>query len=174
MHFLIQFLGASFWTDLANNIGWLLVANISLSLIITLALIQLQCGIAKHFIEESIFGKGGIRFPTTDLLLFENHELSREIKIALRNRIIKDYNFKLMNEKQESTDVAEARRLAKEAVGFIRRYVNKGTMTHHYNIRYGFIRNLIGGALWAFIGSSGSSVVYGIVILLIRQHFMVV
>ena len=162
VHFLIQFLGESFWTTVASNIGWLLVANISLSLIVTLALIQLQCGIAKHRVEESIFGKGGINFPTTNLLLFKNHVLSRSIKVAIREKILNDFNFKLMDEVQESADAEEARRLIREAVGFIRGYVRKGVMTHQYNIRYGFMRNLIGGALWACAGSIGSGVMYGL------------
>ena len=162
VHFLIQFLGPSFWESFANNIGWLLAANISLSLIVTLALIQLQCGIAKHWIEESIFGKGGINFPTTNLLLFQNHVLSRSMKVGIRERIRNDFNFKLMDEVRESDDTEEARRLAREAVGFIRGYVRKGLMTYQYNIRYGFMRNLIGGSLWACAGSIGNGVMYGL------------
>lgn len=34
-------------------------------------------------------------------------------------------------------------------------------MTFQYNIRYGFIRNLIGGVLWGAIGSIGCSIIYG-------------
>jgi hypothetical protein len=162
VHFLIQFLGESFWTTVASNIGWLILTNISLSLIVMLALIQLQCGIAKYWVEESVFGKGGINFPTTNLLLFKNHVLSRGMKVTIREKIINDFNFKLMYEVQESDDAEEARRLVREAVGFIRGYVGKGVMTHQYNIRYGFMRNLIGGALWACAGSIGSGVMYGL------------
>lgn len=162
VHFLIQFLGTSFWETLANNVGWLLVANISLSLIVTLALIQLQCGIAKHWIEESVFGKGGINFPTTNLLLFKNHVLSRSMKVAVREKVLNDFHFKLMDEVQEADDTEEARRLVREAVGFIRGYVRKGLMTHQYNIRYGFMRNLTGGTLWACAGSIGNGVMYGL------------
>jgi hypothetical protein len=161
-HFLIQFLGTSFWEELARNIGWLLVANISLSLIVTLALIQLQTGIAKHWIEESVFGKGGINFPTTSLLLFNNPILSRSMKVAIREKVFMDFNFKLMDEIQESADKQEAARLIREAVGFIRGRVRKGLMTYQYNIRYGFMRNLTGGALWACAGSIGSGFIYGI------------
>lgn len=161
-HFLIQFLGRSFWETFASNIGWLLIANISLSLIATLALIQFQCGIAKHWVEESIFGKGGIDFPTTNLLLFKNHILSRSMKVAIREKVLNDFNFNLMDEVQESYDPEEARRLIKDAVGLIRRYVHKGLMTHHYNIRYGFMRNIIGGSLWACAGSIGSGAIYGL------------
>lgn len=162
VHFLIQLLGISFWETIARNIGWMLVTNISLSLIVTLSLIQLQCGIAKHWIEDSIFGKGGINFPTTNLLLFEDSVLSRNIKLAIREKINNDFHFELMNEDQEHKDIVEARRLIKDAVGFIRTYVGKGRMTHQYNIGYGFMRNLIGGSLWAVIGCIGSAITYGL------------
>jgi hypothetical protein len=162
VHFLLQFLGANFWKTIALNVSWLLIANISLSLIVTLALIQLQCGIAKHWVEEGIFGKGGINFPTTYLLLFQNNFLSRGIKVALRDKIYNDFHFKLMDEDQECNDIEEAKRSIREAVGLIRGYVCKGRMLHQYNISYGFMRNLIGGSLWAFPGCVGSSVLYGL------------
>jgi len=163
VHFLIQILGSSFWTTIANNMGWMLVTNISLSLIVTIALIQVQCGIAKHWIEESIFGKGGVNFPTINILLFKNDIFSRNIKIAIRDKINNEFDFKLMDEIQESKDVDEAKRLIREVVSFIRQHVGKGKMTYQYNIRYGFMRNLTGGAMWAALGSIGSSIMYGLV-----------
>lgn len=161
VHFLVLFLGVSFWETIMTNIGWLMVANISLSLVVTLALIQLQSGIAKHWVEEGVFGKGGINFPTTDFLLFKDAYLSKRMKVAMRKKIKEDFNFELMDEDQEKADLDEARRTSREAVGLIRRFVGKGTMTHHYNIRYGFIRNLIGGALWGLAGSVGATAWYG-------------
>lgn len=162
VHFLIQLLGPSFWETIARNVGWMLVTNISLSFIVMLVLIQLQCGIAKHWVEESVFGKGGINFPTTNLLLFQDHILSRNIKMAIREKIYENFHFKLMDEDQEYNDIEEAKRLVREAVGFIRGYVRNGRMTHQYNIRYGFMRNLIGGSLWACVGCVGSSITYGL------------
>lgn len=162
VHFLIQLLGPSFWETIARNVGWMLVANISLSLVVTLSLIQLQCGIAKHWIEESVFGKGGMNFPTTNLLLFQDSILSRSMKMAIREKIYCDFHFKLMDEVQECKDIEEAKRLTREAVSFIRKYVGKGRMTHQYNIRYGFMRNLIGGSLWACVGCIGSGIIYGL------------
>lgn len=162
VHFAIQFLGNAFWEAIAKNIGWLVVTNLSLSVIVALALIQLQCGIAKHWIEEGIFGKGGINFPTTTLLLFQDPFFSRKMKLAIREKIQKDFNFELMDETQEHSDVDEAIRLARDAVGLIRRFVGKGVMTFHYNIRYGFMRNLIGGVPWGLLGGIGCAIWYGL------------
>jgi hypothetical protein len=161
VHFFVLFLGASFWETLVRNIGWLMVANISLSLIVTLALIQLQSGLAKHWIEEGTFGKGGINFPTTNFLLFKDSYLSKGMKLAIREKILNDFTFQLLSEDQELGNLDEARKASREAVGLIRSFVGKGTMTHHYNIRYGFIRNLIGGALWGLAGSVGAAAWYG-------------
>ncbi len=160
VHFLTLLLGESFWKSLSDNISWLLVADLSLSIVIAIALIQLQCGIAKHWIEESIFGKGGKYFPTTDMLLFSDQTLSRNSKMLIRERVLHDFKFKLMDDKQEYSDKDEARRLSREAIGFIRGFVGKGRITHQYNIRYGFMRNLIGGFLWAIAGALGSSIIY--------------
>ncbi|MEI6608390.1 MAG: hypothetical protein WCO53_01455 [Deltaproteobacteria bacterium] len=162
VHFLIQLLGSTFWETIANDMGWLLITNAGLSIIVTLAIIQLQCGIAKHWIEESVFGKGGINFPTTNSLLFQDKVMSRSIKKTIREKIIKDFRFALMDEVKESQDILEAKKIIREAVSFIRVYVGKGKMTHKYNIRYGFIRNLMGGTVWAFLGSIGSGVIYGL------------
>lgn len=162
IHFGILLLGNPFWDAIAKNVGWMVFTNLSLSLVVTLALIQLQCGIAKHWIEEGIFGKGGINFPSTVILLFQDSFLSKKMKVAIRAKIAKDFNFELMSEIQELADTEEAKRLAREAVGFIRRDVGNGVMTHHYNIRYGFIRNLTGGALWGLAGSVGCAILYGL------------
>ena len=162
VHFSIQILGISFWDTIVSNIKWLLVTDLSISVVVTIAIIQLQCGIAKHLIEDTIFGKGGINFPTTAYLLFSDQNLSRNMKMAIREKLRKDFQFDLMDEAQENIDIEEARRRARDAVGFIRGQVKKGRMTYHYNIRYGFMRNLIGGALWATVGCLGSSIIYGL------------
>jgi len=162
VHFCTHLLGKTFWESIASNMGWMLVTNLGLSLIVTLALIQLQSGIAKHWIEESVFGKGGINFPTTNILLFQDNFLSRTLKNTLREKIKRDFQFVMLDETKEGQDMSEAKRLAREAVNFIRNYVGKGRMTHHYNIRYGFMRNIIGGALWAFVGSTGNGLLYGL------------
>ena len=59
-HFAIMFLGRTFWNELADNIGWMpTAANLTLSFIVMLSLVQIQSSLGKTWIEESIFGKGG-------------------------------------------------------------------------------------------------------------------
>jgi len=162
VQFLLLFLGNSFWSSLSQNIGWMLITNIGLSLIIMLALVQLQCSFAKYWIEESIFGQGGINFPTTKMLLLNDSLISEERKEKLRLKIGELFQFSLPTKEEERKNPENAKLKAREAVGHIRNIVGKEEMVRQYNIRYGFIRNLIGGFIWSSIGSIGCSVIYGL------------
>jgi hypothetical protein len=161
VHFLIAFLGRAFWDELFTSISWMLViADLSLSFIVMLALVQFQCSLGKIWIEESIFGKGGERFPTTDMLLYNGGLISTQRKEQLRSRILGESGCAFSNEEEERADPSNARLQAREAVGHVRRKVGHGVMTIQYNIRYGFFRNLIAGMPWAAIGGIGCSVMY--------------
>ena len=163
VHFLILFLGEAFWKELIGNISWMLVvANLGLSLLVMLAFVQIQCGFAKHWVEEPVFGKRGERFPTTDMLLLNGGLISFERKAQLRNKITEQFRSTFSSKDEENDEPYNARLQAREAVGQVRNAVGKGAMTIHYNIRYGFFRNLIGGVIWSVIGSIGSSIIYGL------------
>lgn len=163
VHFLRLFVGSIFWKELISNIEWMLVvADLSLSLIIMLALVQFQCSLGKHWIEESVFGKGGERFPTTDMLLYNGGLISVERKEQIRNKITKLFKYAFSTANEENTNPSNARLQAREAVGCVRKNVKKGVMTIQYNIRYGFFRNFIAGVIWSTIGSLGCSVYYGV------------
>jgi len=161
VHFLILFVGMGFWQELISNISWMLViANLSLSLIVMLAIAQFQSSLGKIWIEESIFGKGGDRFPTTNMLLYNEGLISRDRKDLLRTKISEKFGCSFSTEKGERDDPANARLQAREAVGHVRGKVGHGVKTIQYNIRYGFFRNLIAGAGWSCIGSLGCSILY--------------
>lgn len=162
VHFLILFLGEVFWRKLANNVVWMVVGNLSLSLIIMVAMVQIQSSIAKHWIEESVFGKGGESFPTTEMLLYNRGLISIQRKEQIRSKIIQLFGCTLSSESDERNNSIQARLQARESVANVRRAVGRGVMTFQYNIRYGFFRNLIGGVIWSFIGSIGCSIIYGI------------
>lgn len=160
-HFSIVFFGGTFWDELFTSISWMLIiSNVSLSLIIMLALVQFQCSLGKIWIEQSVFGKGGERFPTTDMLLYGGGFISNQRKELLRHRISDISGYVLSTEEEERADPSNARMQAREAVGHIRAKVGHGVMTIQYNIRYGFFRNLIAGIFWATIGGAGCSAMY--------------
>lgn len=161
VHFSIVFFGAAFWDELFTSISWILViTNVSLSLVIMLALSQFQCSLGKIWIEESVFGKGGERFPTTDMLLYNGGLNSKQRKEQLRRKIEDVSGCVFSTEEEENANPPNARLQAREAVGHVRAKVGHGVMTIQYNIRYGFFRNLIAGMAWAIIGGIGCSVMY--------------
>ena len=158
--FLFTFLGDKFFVELANSFSWLLVGKISVSFIFMIAFMQVQCSIGKHLIEESIFGKGGINFPTTKMLLFCEGMLSEDRKRQIRDKILIDASILLSTKEEEKSNFSDAQLRAREAVNAIRNIVGKGSKTIKYNIRYGFFRNLIGGCLFVFIGSFACVIYY--------------
>ncbi|MCP5461905.1 MAG: hypothetical protein H7A34_01835 [bacterium] len=160
VHCLVLFLGVSFWSELCGNITWMLITNLSLAFILMLSFVQVQCGFAKHWIEESVFGKGGEQFPTTDMLLYNGGLISIERKEQIRDKITKLFGCIFSTKSEESNNPANARLQAREAVGHVRKIVGKGVMTHQYNIRYGFFRNLIAGMIWSATGSTGCVIIY--------------
>lgn len=161
VHFLILFVGMGFWQELIGNISWMLViTNLSLSLMVMLAIAQFQSSLGKIWIEESIFGKGGGRFPTTNMLLYNEGLISKDRKDLLRKRISEMSGCIFSSEKEEKDYPENARLQAREAVGQVRSKVGHGIKTIQYNIRYGFFRNLIAGTAWSPIGSLGCSILY--------------
>jgi hypothetical protein len=160
-HFLITYLGEKFFEVIIENITWMLIIqDFGLSLILMLSFVQVQCFISKYWIEESIFGKGGKNFPTTEILLFSNNLISLERKKAIREKIEMNFKIKLPDSDYEVSDQNESRLRIRESISHVRKYVGKGIMTHQYNIRYGFFRNLIGGILISIAGSIGCSALY--------------
>jgi hypothetical protein len=137
-----------------KNINWMvIIADLGISFIIMLGLMQAQCTIAKHLIESNIFGKGGLFFPSTTKLLYSDGLLSKDRKNQIRERLLKETDVKLPNEKDEKSDIENAWLQAREAVNDIRNIVGHGSFTITYNIRYGFWRNLIGGSFFVFLGA---------------------
>lgn len=137
------------WIALFRNVGWFLVVeNISISMVAVLFLIHVQRGIAKHVFEDRVFDSGK-NFPTTQMLLWSNDYLSKGMKQRLHEKIATTCGIALLDEEDEQDNVDEAKRTIRDAVGLVRKQVGDGDKTLQYNIHYGFSRNLIGGSTLA-------------------------
>jgi len=137
------------WLPLLKTARWFLVVeNISLSVIIIFFLMQVQRFIAKFIFKRNIF-KTGYLFPTTQMLLWTDQRLSGELKTKIRESVLSDFKISLYSEDEERNDYQEAVKLIKEAVSLIRNKVNDGRLTLQHNIQFGFARNLIAGTLFA-------------------------
>lgn len=162
-HFLVSVLGNTFFTRLIADSNWLLVfSNVGFPLVMMLWLIQIQVVFSKNIIESGIFGQNGLHFPTTDMLLLSEGIISQEQKALIRNGLSKSSGIVFPSKGEETTNPDNSRMLARDAVALIRKKVGKGIMTYQYNMRYGFLRNFIGGVIWAIPGSVGCVVLYAI------------
>lgn len=145
----------------ANAKCFLVVENVSLSLVAVLFLIHVQRGIAKHVFEERIF-KSGREFPTTTMLLLSDTYLSSEMKTKVRKKVETSFGIHLLPLEKEQENLEEAKKTIRDAVNLIRKQVKDGDKTLQYNIHYGCSRNLIAGSLFALPLSVLDAYLFGI------------
>ncbi|HNX52691.1 MAG TPA: hypothetical protein PKI68_02990 [Pontiellaceae bacterium] len=159
---LSAFIKQDVWISLFENARcFLIVENLSLSLIAILFLIHVQRGIAKHLFENRIF-KAGKEFPTTTMLLLSDSFFSVEMKNKIRGKIETDFGIRLCPLEQEQANIEEAKKTIRDAVNLIRKQVKDGDKTLQYNIHYGLSRNLIAGSIFAIPVSVLNAVLFGI------------
>ena len=108
---------------------------------------------------ESVLFKDGLKFPSTEILLWCNDCLSQQHKKSIRNKIANELGIKLLSQKQEENDIDEARKTIRDAIDRVRKIVGDGRTVLQYNIHYGAIRNLIGGCCWACLLSLSVAVI---------------
>jgi hypothetical protein len=158
---LSAFIKRDVWISLFSNVKcFLVVENISLSLIAVLFLIHVQRGIAKHVFENLIF-RSGKDFPTTTMLLLSDNNLSAEMKTKIRKKIETTFGIHLLTLEKEQVNLEEAKKTIRDAVNLIRKQVKNGDKTLQYNIHYGFSRNLIAGSLFALPLSVLNALLFG-------------
>ena len=159
-NFLFSVFGKTFFTEIAASSSWMFIGDFGISFILMIALMQIQCSIGKHIIEGSVFGKGGVDFITTQMLLFSGGLLSEDLKNQIRDKVHNETGILLSSKEEEVSDFPNAQLKARETVNLIRNIVGKGSKTIKYNIRYGFYRNLIGGAFFVIPGATACIVFY--------------
>lgn len=115
--------------------------SLTFNLVFVYLLAQLSRFIGKEFFEKVYF-KNELNFPTTRFLLNSDHTFTTEYKEKIRKKIFMDFSI-ILNPKSNNKD---QRKIA-EVVGLIRERVKNGNLLLQHNIEYGFVRNLIGGAV---------------------------
>ena len=147
-----------------NTLWWqtalTIAAPLAAAVVLTRFTMHFFRAVAK-FIEDILYRKDRLRFPTTSMLLIGDKSISKTMKKRVRTDLKTLYNITMCTKAQEEADETEARRTAKDAVALIRKTVadSKDAMTRRKLIRYGLFRNFLGGALiclllcifcWAF------------------------
>ncbi len=106
--------------------------------------------ITSKVIEKKLFqNKSG--FPTTYLMTYADNTISKSYKDKFRQLVKKQFDIDLLNESEEAADITEARKRLNEATQSIRLKIKKGYLVLEQNIWYGFMRNVIGGAVYSII-----------------------
>ena len=109
---------------------------------------------------EDVYFKDGLHMPTTNLLMYSDSTFTQPYKDRLRSKIKNDFGIDLPGEAEELENQQSTRQAIKEAVGFVRKQVKKGYLTHHKNIQYGFARNLVGASTLGLVFSIASIILF--------------
>ena len=104
--------------------------------------------ITSKIIETTLFhDKAG--FPTTYLMTYDNSKYSKSYKDKYRHLVKEQFNMDLLDENKEATNIVEARKRLNEATELIKTKIEGGYLVLKQNIWYGFVRNLVGGAIYS-------------------------
>lgn len=138
--------------------GLPIITDVVLSSAIIFLLVQINRFISKEVFQRVYF-IDELKMPTTTMLLKSDDTIDESIKEALHNKINSKFNITLLSYQEENNNELKARSLITAAVSQIRNILRGNKMLLQHNIEYGFIRNLIGGSLLAFI-ISVSMIIY--------------
>ena len=106
--------------------------------------------ITSKIIETKLFhDKTG--FPTTYLMTYVDDTFSKSYKDKYRSLVKEQFNIDLLDESEEAVDIVEARKRVNEATQLIKLKIKSGHLVLKQNIWYGFVRNLVGGAIYSII-----------------------
>jgi len=106
--------------------------------------------ITSKIIETKLFhDKTG--FPTTYLMTYVDDTFSKSYKDKYRSLVKEQFNIGLLDESEEAVDIVEARKRLNEATQLIKLKIKSGHLVLKQNIWYGFVRNLVGGAIYSMI-----------------------
>lgn len=128
-----------------------IVVSLASAVVLTRFTMHLFRAIAR-FIENLLYRKDHLRFPTTSMLLLGDKSTgtSQIMKRRVRDDLKTLYHISLPSKTKEEADEMEARRTAKDAVALVRKTVadSHDAMTRRMLKRYGMFRNFLGGALF--------------------------
>lgn len=104
---------------------------------------------ANRFVSIVLF-EARTEFPTTRMLLPSSGDLSDEFRKKIDAKTQSDFQLSLPTLADEKASATTVRTRIKEIVSLIINKVGSGRLLLQHNIEYGFVRNLIGGAVIAF------------------------
>lgn len=121
------------------------LAGVPIWAVLVYLLTQINRFISKTFFEDKN------NFPTLQMLTPSSKKMSQQMRSKISEKVQSDFGLTLPNIHDEEIDPEETKTRIKEIVGFIINKVGSGKLLLQHNIEYGFIRNLIGGSVFAGI-----------------------
>ena len=131
------------------------IGDIPFVIVLIYLLSQINRFVSKLFFEDKS------RFPTTKMLMPSDTQLSVGYKQKIKDKVKKDFQISIPTLREEYSSSENAKTRIKEIVSLIIDKVRSGNLLLQHNIEYGFMRNLIGGSVVAFIISFINSIVFG-------------
>lgn len=137
--------------------GYKWASDITISVALIYLLVQINRFISKEIFQR-IYFKDEKQMPTTNYLLNSDKTLALSIKQQIRSKINSDFNIIIQDKEIEDNDDEERKQII-NAVAQIRNNTRGNVLLLQHNIEFGFMRNLIGSSLLAFL-ISGFSIYY--------------
>ncbi len=138
-----------------NNISALVIEDLSIGVVLIYLLSQINRVVSKTLFEEKK------AFPTDQMLLPSNKDLSDELKSQVISKVQRDFNLTVPNSQDEESDLNRTKIRIREIVSQIVNRVGNGRLVLQFNIEYGFARNLIGGSVIASLVCITGVVLFG-------------
>ncbi|MBL7909804.1 MAG: hypothetical protein JNJ41_01960 [Bacteroidia bacterium] len=132
-----------------------ILINIGISGALIFLMVQINRLLAKEVFQR-IYFHDELKMPTVNQLMGYDLTLEESIKNTIRERIQQYYNINLLDFDAEKVDELRARKLIASCLSLGRNDLRDNRLLLQHNIEYGFMRNLIGGSLLAFIFSIGT------------------
>lgn len=133
---------------------YITIGDISLAVVLLYLLIQLNRLVSKAWFQDEK------KLPTVTMLLPSDTTFSPQYKQKIADRVVSDFGLALPTPGEEAADPVNARKRTAESIELIIERVGAGRLLLQHNTEYGFVRNLVGGALLAFLVSVVAAVVF--------------
>ena len=134
------------------------VAGVSIHAVLLYAFMQLNRFLSKAIFQDWLF-LGDLHIPTTDMLMPNDASLDAQTRRRYYEQINRDFNIDVKKDLSKLKTEDEKRMMLTRLVGQIRPKLKDNHMVQQHNTEFGFIRNLVGGSLSAFVISNGLVIV---------------
>ncbi|TXJ29890.1 MAG: hypothetical protein E6Q24_01375 [Chitinophagaceae bacterium] len=150
-------------TKLADAVNFVITLPVILHVSISAALVY-SFTLLNRFLGIEIFQKlyfnDELYMPTTNFLLASNDALSSVMKTKIKQKIHRDFDIRLPSLQQEQQDAHQSRKQIVFAVSQMRNKTRGNELLLQHNYEYGFIRNFLGGCVFALIACSVNILIF--------------